>query len=92
MPRLLFCGSALASGGLFLLALAANLAAPSLASVLASLGLPIEVARDLTIRRTAMAGAVGLLVTAWVFYRPQLRYRPRKHHQVPPPSANIMGA
>jgi hypothetical protein len=28
-------------------------------------------ARDLALRRTAVAGAVGLAVTAWIFFRPE---------------------
>jgi len=49
-------------------------------------------ALDLAVRRTAVASAIGLLVTAWVFFRPRgvAAETTRKKHR--PPPANIAGA
>ena len=47
-------------------------------------------ARDATLRRTAVASAVGLAVTAWVFFRPAGRVltlpRKVKKPRQPPPT------
>jgi hypothetical protein len=51
-------------------------------------------ARDLAVRRTALASAAGLAVTAWVFFRTPIPVRsaaPRKPPRVPPPT-NMAGA
>src|SRR5262245_3255389 len=45
-------------------------------------------ARDTTLRRTAVASAVGLLVTAGVFFRPA----PRRPNRPPRPPADVAGA
>jgi len=49
-------------------------------------------ASDLAVRRTAVASAIGLLVTAWIFFRPRGvgAETSRKKHR--PPPANIAGA
>ena len=52
-------------------------------------------ARDATLRRTAVASALGLLVTAVVFFRP-LRpsppIEPQREKPGPPPPAGLAGA
>jgi hypothetical protein len=51
-------------------------------------------ARDPVMRRTALAGAIGLFVTACVFFRPTLKswaLRSR-HSKPPPPPINVVGA
>jgi hypothetical protein len=53
-------------------------------------------ARDATLRRTAVASALGLLVTACVFFRPSASPGPvkrtRKPPGLPPPPAGAAGA
>jgi len=50
-------------------------------------------ARDAALRRTAVASAVGLLVTACVFFRPPLRPTPRKRKRTTaPPPPSVAGA
>ncbi len=44
-------------------------------------------AQDAVVRRTALAGAVGLFVTAWICFFPGWRSRSRK-----PPAQTIVGA
>jgi hypothetical protein len=53
---------------------------------------PALFARDATLRRTAVASAVGLAVTAWIFFRPAGRVLPlprrvRKAPRTPPGGA-----
>jgi len=47
-------------------------------------------AQDAVVRRTAFASAVGLTVTAFVFFRPAGRSATRKSSKPPPPA--MMGA
>jgi hypothetical protein len=50
-------------------------------------------ARDAAIRRTTIASALGLIVTACVFFRPRLRPAPRKRKRTPaPPPPSVAGA
>jgi len=51
-------------------------------------------ARDATVRRTAIGSAIGLLVTACIFFRPHgmARSNARKQTKQPPPSQNVIGA
>ena len=51
-------------------------------------------ARDVALRRTAIASAIGLGVTASIFYRPQIRRRPAPPRAQPTSSGseNIVGA
>jgi hypothetical protein len=50
-------------------------------------------ARDGTVRRTAVASGVGLLVTAWIFFRPtDSRVRRIKRQSRLPPPPDIAGA
>ncbi len=46
-------------------------------------------AKDAIVRRTALASAVGLVVTAFVFFRPGgfLFFRAKDKNRVPPPMA-----
>jgi hypothetical protein len=47
-------------------------------------------AADVTVRRTSIAGAIGLIVTAWVFFRPNALAR--KSSSKKPPSDTMAGA
>jgi hypothetical protein len=50
-------------------------------------------AHDATIRRTAIASAVGLMVTACIFFRPPRRPYPRKRKRTTaPPPPSVAGA
>jgi hypothetical protein len=48
-------------------------------------------ARDGAVRRTAIAAAVGLVVTAWVFFRPGAlsRLKGRKRPRLPPSGGSV---
>lgn len=48
-------------------------------------------ARDMTVRRTALAGSLGLAVTALVFFRPAMLHGKKSKTRRPPPSA-VAGA
>jgi hypothetical protein len=47
-------------------------------------------AADVTVRRTSIAAAIGLIVTAWVFFRPNALAR--KSSSKKPPSDTMAGA
>jgi hypothetical protein len=79
MARLLFGLACAASAGLLGLVLLAPLLAPGPAWL--SL-----FAHDAAVRRTAVASALGLLVTASVFFRPP-GASSRQRHRRPPPGA-----
>lgn len=49
-------------------------------------------ARDLFVRRTAVASTLGLYVTAWVFFRPGARGGSSRRPKPPPPPVTIVGA
>jgi hypothetical protein len=50
-------------------------------------------ANDTTLRRTAVASAIGLMVTAFVFFRPSSLSRRASSKQLKlPPPANMAGA
>jgi hypothetical protein len=53
-------------------------------------------ARDITLRRTALASTVGLIVTACVFFRPpagpRSGSRRLKQSRLPPPPPTVVGA
>jgi hypothetical protein len=49
-------------------------------------------ARDATLRRTAVASAIGLLVTAYIFFRPAEPLPPPQRQPKPPPPSGVAGA
>ena len=49
-------------------------------------------ATDATVRRSAIAGAIGLIVTAFVFFRPKGSVLPRKMAPKMPPHDTMAGA
>lgn len=49
-------------------------------------------AEDATVRRTSIAGAIGLIVTACVFFRPNAAVLGRKPSPKPPPHDTMAGA
>ena len=87
LPRLLFVLTAAAALGLLLAVLLAPRLAEELRSAEDELDLVRLFARDAVVRRTAVASGVGLLVTAFVFFRPAPPEEPEKR-----PPDNIAGA
>jgi hypothetical protein len=87
IPRLLFLLAITLSFLLIVLVIAAPLVDNGEARLLSLF------ARDPALRRTALASAAGLIVTACVFFRPPRRppQRKRKRTAAPPPPA-VAGA
>ena len=80
LPLMLFVGTLLVAAVLLLLVLLM----PFLVEYVPMLALFAE---DTTVRRTSLAGALGLLVTAFVFFRPKASIlSPKK-----PPSDSTVG-
>ena len=89
LPLMLFVGTMLAAA--ILLALVA--AMPFVAEeVLVSQPLLKLFADDTVVRRSSIAGAVGLIVTAWVFFRPNASLLSRKPSAKKPPPDTMAGA
>jgi hypothetical protein len=94
LPRVLFCVTLAVAAGLGGMVLAS----PALdAGGRAAGGWPRLVAvfaRDAAVRRTAVAGALGLVVTACVFFRPPALTRRRREARPPrtPPPNHVVGA
>jgi len=84
LPRLLFVTTLGLAGALAAIVLCAPWLADDHQPGLLSL-----FAKDAIVRRTALASAVGLLVTAFVFFRPGgfLLFRKKDKNRVPPPMA-----
>lgn len=49
-------------------------------------------AEDATVRRSSIAGAIGLIVTAFVFFRPNAAVLARKTTSKKPPTDTMAGA
>lgn len=49
-------------------------------------------AHDVTVQRTAIACAIGLVVTAFVFFRPATQPKPKTPSPKEPPPGNMAGA
>jgi hypothetical protein len=47
---------------------------------------------DVTVRRTSIAGAIGLIVTGWVFFRPNGSVLSSKPTSKKPPNDTMAGA
>ena len=93
LPRFLFCVTVGSAAGLFLLVIVAPWLDNTFSGPRGWLRLVALFAHDATLRRTALASALGLLVTAFVFFRrPRLprRLSPRRRRLPPPPT--IAGA
>jgi hypothetical protein len=89
VPRLLFFGTLCIAG---VLALAVALA-PWLLGLLSTPETGVRLfAEDATVRRTALASALGLTVTAFFFFRPPPAPRPVKKPSRNSPPGNIAGA
>jgi hypothetical protein len=93
MPRFLYRASLFLVAGLLLLVLLS----PALDTGDARLRGWRQVvgiyARDRIVRRVTAVGAIGLLVTAITFFRPQARSRSKTDRSLRgPPPANIVGA
>ncbi len=87
ISRLLFLLAVLLSVLLIVLVIVAPLADNGEARLLALF------AHDTAIRRTAVACAAGLLVTAWVFFHPPDRPAPRRRRRTTePPPPTVAGA
>ena|SRR5947209_5911478 len=88
LPRLLFVLTAAAALGLLLAVLLAPWLSEGARSAAGGLDVVELFARDAVVRRTAVASGLGLLVTAFVFFRPTPP--PEEPEKRPPES--IVGA
>ncbi|MBV9124658.1 MAG: hypothetical protein JO112_14980 [Planctomycetes bacterium] len=93
LPRLLFRGTLLAAGVLLVLVVAAPWVDNPVAAPQGGMRLVAVFARDRTMRRTAVASALGLGVSACVFFRTpgSSRNRSTSSPKVPPPT-DVVGA
>jgi hypothetical protein len=95
LPRLLFGLTVAASAVLFLLVFLCPLLDNGQEQPHGWARLVAVFARDTALRRTALASAVGLLVTACVFFQPTGPSRPARRGPrppKPPPPVNMAGA
>src|SRR5262249_7469731 len=90
LPRLLFWLNLLVASALVgLVCLSPLLDAEDLGSYSKLVAL---FAHDAAVRQTAVASAIALGVTAWVFFRPSLRERGSMQTPRLPPPTNVIGA
>jgi hypothetical protein len=84
LPRLLFLATLGVAGALSGIVLLAPWLADNFHSSLFTM-----FAKDAIVRRTSLGSAVGLVVTAFVFFRPGgfLLFRKKDKNRVPPPMA-----
>jgi hypothetical protein len=95
IPRLLFRLASALSLLLIVLVILSPLADNGEATPAGWAQLPALFARDAAIRRTAVACAAGLLVTACIFFRPPGPPRPtarRRRRTTAPPPPSVAGA
>ena len=93
IPRLLFGLAFLLSLLLILLVILAPLGDNGEAQPAGWARLGTLFARDAAIRRTAVAVAIGLMVTACAFFRPRWRPTPRgRKRTTAPPPPSVAGA
>jgi hypothetical protein len=96
LPRSLFWLTLLVAAGLFLLVFLAPLVDNGQARPQGWFRWVAAFARDVVLRRTALASSLGLTVTAYVFFRPPGRLRPgfarTGRPSKSPPPGNIAGA
>jgi hypothetical protein len=89
LPRLLFLSTLLVAA----LAVAVVLTAPFVSAAMAEPPYLLQLfAEDATVRRTGLASAAGLVVTAFVFFRPGGVLRKKKGSSRRPPSGTMAGA
>jgi len=89
LPLLLFAGASFVAIGLIALVVAMPYVIEQLPFAHPLLDL---FAADATVRRSSIAGAIGLLVTAFVFFRPNASVLARKASSRKPPRDTIAGA
>jgi hypothetical protein len=89
LPLMLCVVTLLFAAGLLLLVLVLPLLAEQLPFSHRLLDLFVS---DATVRRTSIAGAVGLIVTAFVFFRPDASALQRKSAPKKPPPDTMAGA
>jgi hypothetical protein len=87
LPLMLFAGTLLVAAVLLLLVALM----PFVVEYVPIPVLPLF-ADDVTVRRTAIAGAIGLIVTAFVFFRPNASVRARNAVSKKPPTDTMAGA
>jgi hypothetical protein len=93
VPRLLFVLAFLLSISLIALVIVAPLGDNGQAQPAGWAHVLDLFARDAALRRTAVASAVGLIVTACVFFRPRARPAPRRRRRTTaPPPPSVAGA
>jgi len=91
-PSLLFCINVLIAAGLLTLVFISPLVDHAEAKPQGWSRFLALFAHDATLRRTVIAGAIGLLVTAWVFFRPINPARSSGQSSRMSPPGNIVGA
>jgi hypothetical protein len=89
LPLLLFASSSLVAVGLLVLVVVLPWVRDDLPFAHPLLDLFAE---DATVRRSSIAGAIGLLVTAFVFFRPNASVLARKAAARKPPNDTMAGA
>jgi len=89
LPLMLFAGALLAAVVLFALVIAM----PFLVGQLPFTHVLLDLfAEDAVVRRSSIAGAIGLIVTAFVFFRPNASVLARKSSAKKPPPDAMAGA
>lgn len=88
LPWVLFAGSLFIAGGL----LASVFLVPAFVDSLPAHPLCRLYANDATVRRTSVASAVGLIATAFIFFRPHSSVLTRKQGTKKPTHDNMAGA
>jgi hypothetical protein len=93
IPRLLFALACLVSLVLIALVILAPLGDNGETPTAGWAHMRVLFARDAALRRTAVASALGLMVTALVFFRPRARPAPRRRRRTTaPPPPSVAGA
>ena len=92
LPRLLFRLTVALATALLALVCLAPFAEPVAALPAGAARALALFAHDPFLRQTTVASAVGLYVTAWVFFRPGARAGAARRRRPPAPPANIVGA
>jgi hypothetical protein len=88
LPLMLFLGASMVAISLLLIVIAV----PLFVDYLPAHPLLTLLGEDATVRRSCIAGAIGLIVTAFVFFRPNASGLARKAARKPSPHDTMAGA